>query len=205
MKFAVAGADKRTMTGLDYDYRTHWRPDFALSQFTREKPVRLRDREALRAIISEFKKRAGDLDTLLWIDEVPYDDLSDVDTLLDIAPPVIRVLHLQSKGPNFMTVRLTSWQGGQTWVTASAPGGHPDQEALHRLMGLVESVSKPLGPRRFFSRLPWKRMQKLAPSVVARVRRDELEARRATWRVTIVSSVFGFVAGILGGIVSRGG
>jgi hypothetical protein len=193
------------MTGLDYDYRKHWEPDFALSQFSRKKPVRLRDREALRAIITEFRKRAGDLDAMVWIDEVQYDDLSDVDALLDLAPPEIRVLHLQSRGPNFLTVRLTSWQGGQTWVTASTPEGHPDQEALHRLMGLVESVSRPLGPRRFFSRFPVKKVQRWSPSVVSRVRRDELDARRVNWRIAIMSSLFGFAAGILGGLLGGGG
>jgi hypothetical protein len=194
------------MTGLDYEYRDHWEFNLQMSEYVRKRPVRLRDREALRAVLVAFERLVSPRSFSVMFDEVDFPGGTDVDTLLDIAPPRVRVLHIQSEGPDTVVVRMTSWAGGQTWVMASTGGNrsYPDQVILHRLTGLVESVTRPLGWRRVFSRARWRRIQRWSPPVVARSRRDEVDARRQTWIITAFSSFFGFVAGILGGLVSRG-
>jgi hypothetical protein len=194
------------MTGLDYEYRVHWDFSLEMSEYSRKRPVRLRDREALRAVLVAFDQLVAPRKFSVMFDEIDFPGETDVDLLLDIAPPRIRVLHIQTEGPDTVVVRLTSWSGGQTWVMATTGPypGRPDQAVLHRLTGLVESVTKPLGWRRIFSKARWRRIQRWSPPVVARSRRDELDARRQTWMVTAFSSVFGFIAGIFGGLVSRG-
>jgi len=191
------------VTSIDYDLLERWQINVTnFSEFSRKRPVRLRDREALGALVSAFEDRAG-VGFSLMLDEVDY-TYRDLDTLLDAAPPRTSVLHLQSSNGR-LVVRLTSWRGGQSWVWATRSDGSPDHESLRRLVGIVEANSRPLGWRRIFSRSRLRVIRDISPSVITRRRRDETASRRFTLLNTAISAGAGFVAGALGAWATSGG
>lgn len=85
------------MSGIDYEPLRNWE----LSDHghaVRNRPVRLLDREALHALIAQFRRYFLSNDFVIRLDEQESDSSLTTDELLDQAPRRISVVHIYSSG-----------------------------------------------------------------------------------------------------------
>ncbi|SEJ46013.1 hypothetical protein [Demequina mangrovi] len=183
------------MTGVDYELLAEWEPEEGTDTYIRRKPVRLRDREALLALLRRFERYAGTNNFMFSANEEDFDSTVDFSELVDRLPSRVSVLHLQTYSEPFMVVRLTSWEGGQTWV--DAPEGDVFDSPRRSLIGVIEGNSRPIGFRRRLTKSRWRWLARRARvSVVERDRRDVLSERRFDRRTAMIGAVFGLIGGL---------
>jgi hypothetical protein len=187
---------------MNYEPLENWRWDGYMG-VRRKSPVRLNDRDAFGALLARFSKYQDAQPFMLSINEEDYDSSLPVDELMRLLPKRIVLLLLQSKSADFI-VRLTSWQGGETWVAAPQRIDALGYESpLRSLVGLIESNSKPLGWRRHLSRARWpRRLSRYRIPVVERANREVLDGRQHDTRTAWIGGLSGLVAGILGSLLT---
>jgi len=186
------------MTGADYELLHPWTSAGEPDHLERKSPVRLRDREALSALLHRFAVVADGSPFSISINEEDYGLVTDVDALMSRVPPHVTVLHIQTSDAAHLVVRMTAWRGGQTWV--DAPEGDVFYSPLRSLVGVVEAHSRRLGARRHLWRLGRARwVKQLVPSVIERTPRDVIIARRVDFRTAVIATIFGTLAGWIAG------
>ncbi len=180
--------------GTDYDFKERWileAPWDGVLEYRRRRPGRLRDREALDAVIGELTR----IDARF---SITVNDLEasgrDALAILDGAGPTVRNLFMQTDGTTaHWAVQFYSRPSPVTMVRGPVDRGSD----LNRLTSIIDAHTRWLGWRGWTARHRWFRWA--APSVVQRATRDARRDARTRW----IATAFGFIGGLVASVIGQ--
>jgi len=178
------------MAGGDFNVMNRWR--WEQSTFSRKRPLYLPDREGFEALLGRLAEATNGESPQVIINGEQTTSTDPAEILTTMSRRVWNC-DIWIGG---MSVRLSSEGAGHTSVSVYAQPGELHEQALYRLVSVLEQHGRPLGWTRHLHRLPV--FSRSGRNVIARRGRNEVEDQEESTRVARISAVSGFLAGLLG-------